>query len=402
MNKIVIAIYWYPFNSSPSLINLAHELIDTQECIICVDHRFSTNLDSRIEEKCITNKKDEEGYVQYIAENKSKNKIYIVIKKLKSKFKKNKFAKSLLLVYGYINGLISFSKIIRQQDRKSIIIAADKFSLLPCIIAGRIPQFYYSLEVNNFINEPNALYKILHTIERAYVALKKPMIISQSERRISVISNSNKRIIIPVTSRRNKISRNSELRRTINIESDKIVIMMIGGLGYDQYGEEIINKILQLSEKYVLVIRTPSGMYEEKLIHISLNNSRLKLIYGEYSLEEVEDKIYSAGDIGIVMYRDLGINYRATAYSSGKLAAFMRSGTPCILSDFEENVELLNRYEVGSICSQIDSIEKSFEDILNNYSDISRNAHIAYENIYQYSNYYGLITREINNYSKAN
>ncbi|MFZ4801563.1 MAG: hypothetical protein ACOYLR_06190 [Chlorobium sp.] len=393
---IYFVCYHYPFDRSPSLQNLVNDLISAYTVTVFGDHRFVKGLPKHISE----NTKISESRVVKNENKRQKNNL--LINRLKH-ILPNQIIKLLTeewnMLKAYFLYLPIFCDDLRKKSYSDITIVAEKGSLFAALLSGKVPNIYYSLEVSPFIEEPSILFKGLHIIEYLYIKIKNPYVISQSETRINLLQkNKDRQIIIPVTSNGDMLPKKNYLRENLGIGHDKKILLMAGGLGEDQLTLDILTQVKYWSDHYVIVLHSASGRYSNNVYFVANqieNKGRIFLSKNCLTIGEAEELIYSSADIGIVLYKDLGFNYRYTAFSSGKLAAFLRSGVPVIVPNYDEFNKLLNKYRFGE-SSSIADIQKKINDILNSYDKYENAAYRAYNCIYKYSNYSGDVATVIN------
>lgn len=382
--KLHLISYYYPFNRSPALQNLSRDLACDYDLSIIVDHRYINKIDPDLLDITIPYENINKIQKNYYSRNLLKNILPKYITQI---------ASSVITIKEYLIYLPKLKKRISSIDKSSIILAADKGSLFALIIAGRMPEIYYSLEASPLLDEPNLLFKFLNIIEWLFIKIKNPYVISQSVTRADLVQkNRDKQIIIPVTSTGNKIEKNNYVRTKYKIDKNKILILIAGGIGEDQLTPEIVNVAQKWTGNLVLFIHSASKNYPEYLTKSALKYpDKIVISNEELTIEESEKLVYASADVGLVFYKDLGFNYQNTAYSSSKLASFLKTGVPVITSEFIEFEKLITKFGFGK-CSSIDKIQEASCEILKHYNKYADNAYKAYDEVYDYKNYKGKVS----------
>lgn len=382
---ICLVVYFYPFDKSPSLQNLARDLMQTHRIALVVDHRFAAALPPDIQAHLHLPAAPAACAAAGTAYAKGRLETLVKTRfpALLRRWLRDAYIARQLLV-----ALPRFCTLVRRQSRSRIVIAADKPSLLASLLAGRVPRLYYSLEATPLREEDSVTYKLLNLVETLYVRLARPAVICQSAARADLVQPDRARqIIIPVTSDGPAFAPSGFLREHLSIGAGKKIVLIAGGLGADQMTLEIIEQVRHWDEGLVLVLHSASGQYSAEVLAAARTQAgRVLLTALRLSIEKAEELVYAGADVGIVYYRDVGFNHRHTAYSSGKLAAFLRAGVPVIVPEFAEFDAALARFRFGEPAS-IGAMGARIMSILERHADYSGQARAAFEQVYSYRNY---------------
>jgi len=103
-------------------------------------------------------------------------------------------------------------------------------------------------------------------------------------------------------------------------------------------------------------------------------------------------EIVASATIGICLYRDTCANDRLTAFSSEKVALYLRAGLPLIAPDNESYRGLMTSYPCGVLIRDMKEIPQAVERIMERYSFYRNNALSAYSNLYEYGKNIGSVT----------
>lgn len=126
---------------------------------------------------------------------------------------------------------------------------------------------------------------------------------------------------------------------------------------------------------------------------------KLRVVGGDrvlISTELVSDaripEIVASATIGICLYRDTCANDRLTAFSSEKVALYLRAGLPLIAPDNESYRGLMERYPCGVLVREMKEIPQAVERIMGHYGFYRNNAFSAFSNLYDYESNVGAVT----------
>lgn len=395
--NIGLVVFYYPFASSPSLLNLYGDLV--MDCYVKLldANSVATSNNSPLK----TSKRLELPQADSGQNTNSlqSSRLYISAKNLITQFldKINPLILAELNeIRNYLHGFIAFCRMLRSENDLDIYIVADKYSLLPALLAFRWPIVYYSLEVTPLSEERHWYLRILNIFESIFIRLCNPLVISQSMARANLLMpNLSKLLIIPVTCSKELGFKSDFLRSYLGIPDYKKILLCAGSLGHENLTDEILKRSKEWPDDYVLVLHSCYNKYNRHYIEAEANSpSRIILTRLSLSADEAEELIYPSADIGIIQYADLGFNYRNTVFSSGKLAAFLRAGIPLILPNFEEYNVLLKYYKVG-IQANPHQISDKVKIIFDNYSSFQYQCQKAYRKYYHYDNYRGKVFRKL-------
>ena len=317
--------------------------------------------------------------------------------KNKNRFKQF-FSKYVILVKLYrvllydINFFQRLKKYYNELDSCSEnIIAFEKMSLLILFLKKTKPIAYVSLESNYIFDSESLSEFFLSIFEKFYLKIYNVKVLSTSERRLEVlfkyINKKNRAsLAIPVCSNGAKITEKSTyLRNKYNIPNDKKIVLIAGTMGHS-LADEVLHSVKDWPEPFVLFLHSHNGLYSDKI----LNNTSKRIYFSSnenLNLSSAEELIYASSDISLVLYPNHSINYRLTAFSSGKLASSSRAGLPIIVSDFSEFNYLFSLFKFG-LTSNVDSISNCLNDISKSYETFRSMSFSAYTNIYKFQKYH--------------
>jgi len=314
--------------------------------------------------------------------------------KLKSILSKYKF---LVLIYRvllydlkFINRVLSYSSKIKVTDEENVF-AIEKFGLFLSFLNGIKPRLYVSLETNYIFHSETLTEFFLNIFEKIYLIFYRPPVMCTSSSRLNILTYNNKiklknTLIVPVCGTQLKITeKNAYIRSKYNIDEKKIIVLIAGTMGHSLV-DEIVSNINMWPSEFVLFLHSSNGVYTDFILDASLNSKSIILSDELFTIEDAESKIYNSADISIIMYPDNSINYKLTAFSSGKLAASTKCGLPVLVPDFKEYRDLILDYKFG-LTTNIFNIPTNLQLLNNSYSFFSSESKKAYQNIYNFENY---------------
>jgi glycosyltransferase involved in cell wall biosynthesis len=241
-----------------------------------------------------------------------------------------------------------------------------------------IPTIYYSLEL--YINDhPMLEYQGHLRNTEKYFHNKSLATIIQDEFRKKALFEANEvnndAIYLPVSVPGPSIKKKSFfLYEKFNIPKDKKIALFFGGMAPQRYCEEIIQAAQKLHDDVVVVFHgfEMTDGYIKFLKTVDVNN---KIIFSLDKLpeEELTDLLCSA-DIGFAIYSNDNVNDRYTAFSSQKIALFLKHGIPIVSNHNESYTRLFEEFKCGENISEFISIEQAImniSDSLDSYRDSS-------------------------------
>lgn len=388
---IGMVVYMYPFDKSPSLQNLARDLRRTHRVTVLLDPRHAGALAPDIA-ACVATPvaapaaaPPGRAYPRGRLETFARERLPGWLRR---------WVRDLFIARQLLAPMPAFRRFLRGRPRPQWLMAADKPSLLACLLAGRVPELYYSLEATPLREEDSRTYQLLNVIETLYVRWAKPLVIAQSAARADLVQPRRERqILIPVTSDGAAFPRSRFLREHLGLAPEQRILLIAGGLGPDQMTFEILRQAPHWDPRFVLVLHAASGRYTPELLAAARDpalSGRVRLTELQLSIEEAERLVYASADLGLVFYRDIGFNHRNTAYSSGKLAAFLRAGVPVIVPDFDEFRAALARFRFGAAVP-VEGIGAAAVTLLADPEPYIHQARLAFDQVYSFGRYAGRV-----------
>jgi len=384
-----LIVWAYPFDKSPSLQSVARDLSREHELRLFVDPRHSRGLPAdladllAVEPAAAPPPAAGGAYARGAVERIVRDHAPAAIRAL---------AREAYVVREVARGLPGFVARLRAAPAPDVWIAADKTSLWASRLAGLSPGIYFSLEATPCDEETSWLYRRLNRLEARFVARTNPLVIAQSPARAGLVQpDATRHVLLPVTSDGDSLPPSTWLRERHGIQPWQRVLVIAGGLGVDQLTPEIVRATARWDESLVLVLHSASGLYPPELAALARDpaiSPRVRLSSDHFTIKEAECRIYAGADLGIVYYRDLGFNFRHTAYSSGKLAAFLRAGVPVIVPPFGEFENAVRVHGYGA-CADVERIGEVALRLLERRDELREAARHAFETVYRFERYAG-------------
>jgi len=324
------------------------------------------------------------------------NKLINYILKIKNKIKwikHQKLIKTIPDVSADIidkNALINSLKKIRQK-KYDYLIGIEKQGLIWAGILSELLKsklIYYSLEL--YLEDMPSIteFEKIRPFEIKYHKQADATIVQDKYRAEKLLHynhiESTNLILFPVSIRGEIYMQKSHFfHDKFNIPSSKKIILYFGMMCEDRYYTKIAEYSHQLAEDFVFVFHGYGNTtYIEQLKKIS-NPSKLFFSLDLISEEQIPE-IISSADIGLSIYRNDFSNDRYTAFSSQKIALYMKTGVPIISMKNESYIELMTNYLCGEMIETIDNINIAANKIIDNYNLYRTESFRAYNQYYNF------------------
>lgn len=180
----------------------------------------------------------------------------------------------------------------------------------------------------------------------------------------------------------------SEVMKTGKI-SYKTTILYFGAIEKRRNIRELVDSFAKFKIKAELNIHGPA--YDNNFIaYLRENYSDKNVDISTDLLNQAEiNKLIKKADIGICVYSNDTINDRLTAFSSEKIARYLKFGVP-IISFYNESYRMLfDDIKCGVMIHNYDELEDAVDKIKKNYPFFVDNALAAYEKYYNFDNNIG-------------
>lgn len=283
---------------------------------------------------------------------------------------------------------LKFSRCL-QNNGVDLFIGVEKTGL---IIAAALakkrgkPYAYYSLELY-VENHPNiAQYHYLRRLESEANA-RALFTLIQDARRAGVLADANKLhehrfIYLPIGITGPAVSAlpdvNAENRN--GKWADKIKILYVGMLSSHRRIDELIQIADALDDDAYLHLHGPNFFSNSE------SRSKNNLVISKATLPEKELlTLVANSDIGVALYYNEPLNDRLTAFSSHKIALYLKYGKPIIVPRNESYEDLMTLYRCGEMIDDISEIPAAVKKITRQYDNYSSQALLAFDRFYNIS-----------------
>ena len=295
----------------------------------------------------------------------------------------------------------SYKKLL--QSQYDVFIGIEKAGL---IWAGelsrklKVPLIYYSLELY-IDNHPMLKYQgHLREAERYFHKRSIGTIIQDElrERALSRANNvKNHAVYLPVSLRGPGDSKKSSfLHDKLKIDPKKKIVLFFGGFAPNRYCSSIV-KAAQDLDDHCQVVFHGFEVKEGYVKQLKTMDNNGKVIFSMDMIDENElGALISSASIGFCIYNNDNLNDRFTAFSSQKLAYFLKYSVPIISNCNESFERLFNEFNCGVAIDQEVQINEAINRILDNIELYSSNASMAYEKYFNLDNLASELIEELN------
>lgn len=254
-----------------------------------------------------------------------------------------------------------------------ILVANDLDTLLANYMASRVRRkklvydsHEYFCEVPELVNRPR-VQKFWRRIEQhCFPKLKDVTTVCQSiadiydkeyprENKVKVVKN------VPLKS----MPAITETRESLNLPTDKRIIVMQGAINLDRGAEELISAMQWIDNALLLIIGNGDKIAELKELTQTLNmNERVRFIERQ-PYHKLFNYTYLA-NVGCSLEKDTNINYRYCL--PNKLFDYIRANIPVVVSNLPEMAKIVRDNNIGLVIAEhtpqaiADSINKLLND----------------------------------------
>lgn len=164
-------------------------------------------------------------------------------------------------------------------------------------------------------------------------------------------------------------------------------VLCLGLIRERRFADELLRVAPAMPESTRLLLHGPiSASYARSLAerHLPDNVSISSKIMSEAALKA----LVSDAAIGLALYRRDYANDRLTAFSSQKIAMYLRAGVPIITFKSESYEELFARFSCGEMIDDFEELPAAVGKILERRAEYSRAAREAFAAIYDVEQYW--------------
>ncbi|HZD41157.1 MAG TPA: hypothetical protein VE131_10575 [Terriglobales bacterium] len=279
------------------------------------------------------------------------------------------------------------------QGRYQCFIGVEKKGLIwasKAAASKNAPYLYYSLELYledhpTFENTQN--FKLLRNAEiMAHRGAKATII--QDEARAEVLFRHNDSatdiIIFPISlPNRENQARSDFLQTKYDISERNKIILYFGMLGEGRLSTELAKQKEHMPPNTVLVLH---GQGDKKFLtdlRRQYHGGNLIVSCEMIPEEKLPDLIASA-HIGLAFYRDSCSNDRLSAFSSEKVAMYLREGLPVVSFNIGNYPNLVHSYRCGELIDKLEELPSAVTRIFESYDKYSKGSSNAFRDLFHY------------------
>lgn len=248
-----------------------------------------------------------------------------------------------------------------------------------------VPFAYWSLELA-FEDYGTVLYDPWIREYELYYHRRAAATIIQDDQRADVLFTENKvsngvPCYFPVSAS-GQVNRfkNNYFHDRFGIPREKKILIYFGLFGDDRECAAVA-ELAQELDQVALIFH---GYGSQSFIDLYKNRPNVFFSLDLVDEEEI-DFMISAADIGLCLYNNALRNNRLTAFSSQKVALFMKNGVPILAYDNESYRRLFMRYSCGKSIADISAVPDAIREILGDLQSYRGECFRAFDEAYAFS-----------------
>lgn len=275
----------------------------------------------------------------------------------------------------------------READsrRHQLYIGIEKKGL---IVAGWVssqlskPSIYYSLELYIGGHPAEKSFCDLWREELYYHRLTAATIIQDRMRAAALLvanglPTTARCLLLPVGVRRARFSQKRDwLRARFSIPAGVFIILYLGVIAETRHCQYVADMAAHLGDDYAMVFHGPLEGDPPKL------RTRNVFLSTELVKADELEAVVASADIGIALYDNKILNDRLTAFSSQKVAMYLRAGLPFVARRNESYAALAQEYACCELIEEFSELPEAIRRIRVCYDDYATNAREAFERYY--------------------
>jgi len=232
--------------------------------------------------------------------------------------------------------------------KKDLLLANDLDTLLPNFLASRIQNKKLVFDSHELFSEiPELVHK--PKTKKIWLRLEKfiiPKLKNNYTVCKSIASHYKKSYNINFEVVRNLPLAKKVETSTLNIKTDKKIIIYQGAINIGRGLELMINTMHHLDDYLLLIVGSGDiiNTLKTKIINESLDGK--VCFYGKVTPSELHT-ITPNAVLGISFEEDLGLNYRYAL--PNKIFDYIQAEVPILISDLPEMKQIISKYKVGEI-----------------------------------------------------
>lgn len=252
----------------------------------------------------------------------------------------------------------------------------------------RCPLIYYSLELYCEDHPDIEEYCHLRREEKKYHRRCRATLIQDKLRAKSLLKYNEVEksavIYYPISIRGPIVKNKSHyFHNKYKLNESKVILLYFGLIQDERFSGDLVRIAAFFKGEIMLVLHGYGD--QAYLAHLGsiADKDKVKLSLDFVPEDRIVDIIGSA-TIGLALYKSDSSNDRLAAYSSVKVANYLRCGVPIIAFESESFRELLNTHRCGEMIKSIDEIGQKTSMILQDYDRYREQAFSAFKLSYDF------------------
>jgi glycosyltransferase involved in cell wall biosynthesis len=166
--------------------------------------------------------------------------------------------------------------------------------------------------------------------------------------------------------------------------SENVTILYFGLIERRRKVDEMVDAFMRFSLQAKLRLHGPTSDFKfVDFLKDKCKDRNIEISTNLMSADEIDDVVKGA-DVGVCFYANEVINDRLTAFSSEKVARYLKYGVPFISFYNESYGMLFSEIKCGVMIKQFGDFEEAVKEIVDNYALYSKNAIIAFQKYYNF------------------
>lgn len=289
------------------------------------------------------------------------------------------------------------------------IIGIEKRGFIFSGVVGRkfgIPYIYYSLELYFADWSKHWLHQRQLDLERKYHQSAAATIVQDDLRGAALYAHNQigaqPKIFIPVgVTSLPKMPSTYYWHRKFELPEGSKIFLYFGDLTMWLRGlDNLVDAWASCPQEYVLVLH---GTGDTREINAFCKQRQLPHVFisTELAPEGQIRELVSSAEVGLCIYKNTDPNNRLTAFSSQKIALYLREAVPIISADNESYRKLYQKFKCGLSISSYEEVGAAARNILADYTSFKTEARRAFDSIYDNEISFPKLIRFLNNLERG-
>jgi len=294
---------------------------------------------------------------------------------------------------------------LSRRDYGCVIGAGIRGLLVGALVSlvHRVPVIYHCLELYISSEHPGILFGVFKALERWSNSRCEFTIIQDSER-AGILCRENgvpmDRILLLPNSPPGRASRKKSdyLQKRLGIPENRKVILCAGTIfARWAMAKELVEAAQEWPDDWVLVLHSSAAPERPEFVaslEAANTKGRAVLSLRPVPYEELESLVSSA-DVGLAIYNNTSENMYQIGLSSGKLAQYLKSGLPVVVSDFPALRRIVEQYRCGAVVAHPGQIRDALLAIFADYQSYCRGSIESFDRLFALHRYEGVLLERL-------